>query len=136
MKKKIYIVSVFKIDDAKYRELQTTYVNLIVGMLKSNKFDVYLPKLLTQEDDVLSNYREDVKAIKNCDVMVILADDAQLDIGSAIEVGMGYMLDKPTIRLISLRRHEEEKPLPIISEFLSNCVDVDDEHMLIEELYK
>lgn len=102
MKKKIYLASPFFNND----EL-VVYRNAILK-LRNADYEVYAPQEheienawdLSNEDWARAVYREDVHAILNSDVVMILNFGMYSDSGTAWEAGYAYGMKIPTIQVL------------------------------------
>ena len=102
MKKKIYLASPFFNND----EL-VVYRNAILK-LRNAGYEVYVPQEheienawdLSNEDWARAVYREDVHAILNSDVVMILNFGMHSDSGTAWEAGYAYAQKIPTVQVL------------------------------------
>ena len=102
MKKKIYLASPFFNND----EL-VLYRNAIL-QLRNAGYEVYAPQEheienawdLSNEDWARAVYLADVKAIRDCDVVMVLNFGMYSDSGTAWEAGYAFAMKIPTIHIL------------------------------------
>ena len=97
--KKIYLASPF------FNEEENAWVENAENILRDRGFDVFSPRENEVRDtDVVGTigwaydtFYHDVKAIDNCDVVVILYHGNYSDSGTAWECGYAYAINKPVV---------------------------------------
>lgn len=97
--KKIYLASPF------FNEEENAWVENAENILRDRGFDVFSPREHEVRDtDVVGTigwaydtFYHDVKAIDNCDVVVILYHGNYSDSGTAWECGYAYAINKPVV---------------------------------------
>ena len=73
--------------------------------LRNNFFDVYLPQEAGDDSDTRNKeeqvriFSENLRALKNADIIVAIIDGADADSGTAWEMGYAYALGKQVIAL-------------------------------------
>jgi nucleoside 2-deoxyribosyltransferase/predicted secreted protein len=100
-----------------FSEAERAYNLLITGHLRNNFFDVYLPQEVGDDsptrnkEEQVRIFSENLKALKNADIIVAIIDGADADSGTAWEMGYAYAHGKQVIALrTDFRRsgtHEE-----------------------------
>ena len=88
-----------------FSEAERNYNRALAGLLRENLFDIFLPQ--ETGDDSESRIKEDqvrifsdnVKALKNADIIVAVIDGADADSGTSWEMGFASALKKPVIAL-------------------------------------
>ena len=100
-----------------FSESERAYNLVVAGQLRNNFFDVYLPQEAGDDSDTRNKeeqvriFSENLRALKNADIIVSIIDGADADSGTAWEMGYAYANGK---QLIALRtdfrisgRHEK-----------------------------
>jgi len=100
-----------------FSESERSYNLVVAGQLRNNFFDVYLPQEAGDDSDTRNKeeqvriFSENLRALKNADIIVSIIDGADADSGTAWEMGYAYANGK---QLIALRtdfrisgRHEK-----------------------------
>jgi nucleoside 2-deoxyribosyltransferase/predicted secreted protein len=88
-----------------FSEPERTYNLLVAGELRNNFFDVYLPQEAGDDSDTRNKeeqvriFSENLRALKNADIIVAIIDGADADSGTAWEMGYAYALGKQVIAL-------------------------------------
>jgi nucleoside 2-deoxyribosyltransferase/predicted secreted protein len=88
-----------------FSEPERAYNLSITGHLKNNFFDVYLPQEAGDDTDTRNKeeqvriFSENLRALKNADVIVAIIDGADADSGTAWEMGYAYAHGKQVIAL-------------------------------------
>jgi len=88
-----------------FSEAERNYNRAVAGLLRENLFDIFLPQ--ETGDDSESRIKEDqvrifsdnVRALKNADIIVAVIDGADADSGTSWEMGFASALKKPVIAL-------------------------------------
>ena len=119
--KKIYFAAPWFDDKSKslYAYCQSIYEYLkSMGQLKAS---VFFPKDVQHEKPV-DTFENDVKCVKECDVLVALVD--KKDVGTAWEIGMAYALNKP-IYLIGLDESTFSSKTNLMLAFTGKMITID-----------
>ena len=88
-----------------FSEPERAYNLLVAGELRNNFFDVYLPQEAGDDSDTRNKeeqvriFSENLRALKNADIIVAIIDGADADSGTAWEMGYAYALGKQVIAL-------------------------------------
>jgi nucleoside 2-deoxyribosyltransferase len=88
-----------------FSEPERAYNLSITGHLKNNFFDVYLPQEAGDDTDTRNKeeqvriFSENLRALKNADIIVAIIDGADADSGTAWEMGYAYAHGKQVIAL-------------------------------------
>jgi nucleoside 2-deoxyribosyltransferase len=88
-----------------FSEPERAYNLSITGHLKNNFFDVYLPQEAGDDKDTRNKeeqvriFSENLRALKNADIIVAIIDGADADSGTAWEMGYAYAHGKKVIAL-------------------------------------
>jgi len=88
-----------------FSEAERNYNRAVAGLLRENLFDIFLPQ--ETGDDSESRIKEDqvrifsdnLRALKNADIIVAVIDGADADSGTSWEMGFASALKKPVIAL-------------------------------------
>ena len=88
-----------------FSEAERNYNRAVAGLLRENLFDIFLPQ--ETGDDSESRIKEDqvrifsdnLRALKNADIIVAVIDGADADSGTSWEMGYASALGKPIIAL-------------------------------------
>ncbi|MBI9078027.1 MAG: nucleoside 2-deoxyribosyltransferase [Desulfatibacillum sp.] len=72
-------------------------------------FDVFLPQEIVFSDEA-DIFRQDVEAVRNCDLLLAIVDGTDVDSGVGWEIGFAYSLGKPIVALrTDFRRRAETR---------------------------
>jgi nucleoside 2-deoxyribosyltransferase len=88
-----------------FSESERAYNLVVAGHLKDNFFDVYLPQEAGDDSDTRNKeeqvriFSENLRALKNADIIVSIIDGADADSGTAWEMGYAYANGKQLIAL-------------------------------------
>jgi nucleoside 2-deoxyribosyltransferase/predicted secreted protein len=88
-----------------FSEPERAYNLSVAGQLRDNFFDVFLPQEAGDDSDTRNKeeqvriFSENLRALKNADIIVAIIDGADADSGTAWEMGYAYALGKQVIAL-------------------------------------
>jgi nucleoside 2-deoxyribosyltransferase/predicted secreted protein len=88
-----------------FSEAECAYNLSIAGHLRNNFFEVYLPQEAGDDSNTRNKeeqgqiFSENLRALKNADLIVAIIDGADADSGTAWEMGFAYAHGKPVIAL-------------------------------------
>lgn len=88
---------------------------------KKINYSIFYPKDFVHTSPE-ETFKEDVKQIRECDLMIALVDDK--DVGTAWEIGMAYSLGKP-IYLVGFDESTFKKKTNLMLAFTGKCFTVD-----------
>jgi nucleoside 2-deoxyribosyltransferase/predicted secreted protein len=88
-----------------FSEAERNYNLSIAGLLRENFFDVFLPQETGDDSEARNKeeqgriFADNLKALKNSDILVAIADGADADSGTSWEMGYAYGIGKQVIAL-------------------------------------
>ena len=99
---KIYLASPF------FNEAELEVYRRAISLLRAEGYEVYVPQehtienawSLSNEDWASQVFREDIKAIEDCDVVMVLNFGMYSDSGTAWEAGYAFALHKSVVQVL------------------------------------
>jgi nucleoside 2-deoxyribosyltransferase/predicted secreted protein len=88
-----------------FSEPERAYNLLVAGQMRDNFFDVFLPQEAGDDSDTRNKeeqvriFSENLRALKNADIIVAIIDGADADSGTAWEMGFAFAHGKQVIAL-------------------------------------
>jgi nucleoside 2-deoxyribosyltransferase len=112
-----------------FSEAERNYNRTVAGILRENLFDIFLPQETGDDsdsrikEDQVRIFSDNVRALKNADIIVAVIDGADADSGTAWEMGYASALGKPIIALrTDFRRSGSYEKVNIMLEESSTVV--------------
>lgn len=124
-RKKIYFAAPWFTEKAKAMYAICQYVHKTCS--RKISYSIFYPKDFVHTSPE-ETFKEDVKQIIACDLMIALVDDK--DVGTAWEIGMAYALGKP-IYLVGFDESTFEKRTNLMLAFTGKCFTVDKFHKFL-----
>jgi nucleoside 2-deoxyribosyltransferase/predicted secreted protein len=112
-----------------FSEPERAYNLSIAGQLRNNFFDVFLPQEAGDDSDARNKeeqvriFSENLRALKNADIIIAIIDGADADSGTAWEMGYAYAQGKQVIALrTDFRRSGMHEKVNLMLEESANVV--------------
>jgi len=107
-------------------EKEREFLEKVDKLCRKIGFETFLPHrdcgLVTFKEDLEKAFKEDVKALKNCNFVVAVLNGSHVGAGTAWEIGYAYSINK---KIIGIKTDKDpESSIPELSAMLLKSVEI------------